>query len=466
MGARFDAFVLLAGMRTGSNFLEANLNALPGVTCHGELFNPHFIGTKDRTAFLGFDLAARDRDPLALLDRVRKAGPGLTGFRFFHDHDLRVLDRVLPDPRVAKIILTRNPLDSYVSWKIAQETGQWKLTNPSALRSARATFDAAEFDTWLRMQQDFRRQVRHGLQLTGQAAFHVDYDDVPDVGVLNGIARFLGVEPTLQAPDPVLKRQNPGPVRQKVTNPAEMEAALALLDPFGLDHPQETEPRRAAAVPGYIAARGAPLLFLPVPGGPEAAVTGWLAALGSGGLRTGLTHRDLRQWKRAHPGYRSFAVLRHPLARAHAVFCTRVLGGTLPEVRTRLIRTQNLDLPPPGTAVPPETARAAFLGFLRLARQGLAGQAGLRVDACWATQTAVLQGHATLRPPDILVREDRLAEGLARLAQDIGLPCPPFQADPEPAPVSDDEIEQAVRDAYARDYLEFGFGSWRGGQAA
>lgn len=41
---RFDSFVMFAEMRTGSNFLEANLNAMPGVTCHGEMFNPHFIG--------------------------------------------------------------------------------------------------------------------------------------------------------------------------------------------------------------------------------------------------------------------------------------------------------------------------------------------------------------------------------------------------------------------------------------
>ena len=468
MAPRFDAFVLLAGMRTGSNYLEANLNALAGVTCHGELFNPHFIGSMDRTQFLGIDLAARDRDPLALLDLVVGAGPGLTGFRFFHDHDLRVLDRVLPDPRVAKVILSRNPLDSYVSWKIAQETGQWKLTNPAALRSARGTFDATEFDIWLRRQQAFRQQVRHGLQVTGQTAFHISYDEVPDVAVLNGVARFLGVEPALEAPDPTLKRQNPGPVRAKVTNPAEMEAALARLDPFGLDQPDDSEPRRAAAVPGYVVAAGAPLVFLPIPGGPEATVTAWLGAVGVGGVRTGLTHRDLRQWKRAHPGHRCFAVLRHPVLRAHEVFCTRVLGGSLPDVRLRLIRTQGVDLPPPGAAAVPtaEAHRAAFLGFLRLVKQGLAGQAGLRVDPCWASQTAVLQGHATLRPPDVVLREDRLAEGLARLAQDMGLTARPYAAPPGLLPFRDDEIEQAAREAYARDYLEFGFGPWCGGQAA
>src|SRR5690606_10498851 len=132
-------------MRTGSNFLEANLNALPGVSCLGEVFNPHFIGKKDQTEMFGMDLAAREQDPRALLRLLRDRTPGLAGFRYFHDHDPRVLPDLLDDPSCAKIILTRNPVDSYVSWKIAQATGQWKLTNAKNLRTAQARFDSDEF---------------------------------------------------------------------------------------------------------------------------------------------------------------------------------------------------------------------------------------------------------------------------------------------------------------------------------
>lgn len=62
------------------------------------------------------------------------------GFRYFHDYDPRVLDIALDDPRCAKVILTRNPLESFASWNIAQETGQWKLTNVKRRRDAKATF--------------------------------------------------------------------------------------------------------------------------------------------------------------------------------------------------------------------------------------------------------------------------------------------------------------------------------------
>jgi LPS sulfotransferase NodH len=142
---------------------------------------------------MGIDLVARDRDPLALLDLVLGAGPGLTGFRFFHDHDLRVLDRMLPDPRVAKIILSRNPLDSYVSWKIAQATGQWKLTNVAKRKEGLAEFDADEFAEHLDRLQGFQITLLHALQTTGQTAFYLDYEDLQDLDVMNGLAAWLGV---------------------------------------------------------------------------------------------------------------------------------------------------------------------------------------------------------------------------------------------------------------------------------
>src|SRR6056297_3573060 len=130
MSDRFEAFVIFAEMRTGSNYLEATLNDLPDIDCKGELYNPTFMGHHTTFEMHGIDMDRREQAPLDLLEAViRNAGDdALPGFRFFHDHDPRVLERVLPDPRIAKVILTRNPLDSYVSRRIASETGQWRLT--------------------------------------------------------------------------------------------------------------------------------------------------------------------------------------------------------------------------------------------------------------------------------------------------------------------------------------------------
>ena len=69
----FDYFIVLAGMRTGSNLLEANLNTLEGVSCHGEAFNPSFVGGPKTDMLLGIDLVAREKDPSALLDKIKES---------------------------------------------------------------------------------------------------------------------------------------------------------------------------------------------------------------------------------------------------------------------------------------------------------------------------------------------------------------------------------------------------------
>ena len=472
MTGPFDSFVILAEMRTGSNYLEASLNDLDGVSCLGELFNPHFIGGPGQDAALGVDRAAREADPGSLLEVVR-AQPGLAGFRYFHDHDPRVLPRVLSDPRVAKIVLTRNPVESYVSLKIAGQTGQWRLTNVRHHKAARVAFDGAEFEEHVAALQQFQLEILRGLQVTGQTAFWIAYEDLGEIEVLNGLAAFLGVAARLKAPNGKLKKQNPEPVEDRLTNPEALGEALARLDRFNLARTPNFEPRRGPAVPSFVATPGAGLMYLPIRCGPEDAVLDWMAAVdgvGREGLLSGLNQPALRRWQAEHPRSRRFSVLRHPLARAHAAFCDTILTGMFGRIRQRLINYHEIPLPDPKdlSGYDAEAHRAAFAGFLGFLRANLSGQTSERVDPAWASQGAVLRGMAQVALPDRVLREEEMAAGLASLAAEIGITPPPV---PTPAPpgtgpvplsaIVDDEIERLARDAYVRDYEEFGFGAWR-----
>lgn len=475
MTAPFDYFVVFAEMRTGSNFLESNLNALDGIECHGEAFNPHFIGYPNRTELLGLTQAERDADPARLIAAIRERSQGIGGFRFFHDHDPRVLDLVLEDPRCAKIILTRNPLDSYVSWKIAQATGQWKLTNVKRRRDSRVTFDAAEFEMHIARLQAFQVLVLNRMQASGQAAFYLGYEDLQSVAVLNGLARYLGCDSRLDRLDDALIRQNPGTPGEKVANPEEMAAALAGLDPFQLSRTPHFEPRRGAAVPGFIAAARAPLLYMPVRSGPEAALRRWMADLDGvteDRLTTTLNQKALRHWMRRNPGHRRFTMLRHPVARAHAAFCDKILNdgpGSYHDIRRSLRKLHKLPIPEgaPGADYDRAAHRAAFLGFLAFLDANLAGQTAIRVDPHWATQAAVIEGMAQFGAPDLILREEDMPDNLAALARQLGYrdpPPPPLPASDRPFALSeihDDEIERRVREVYQRDYVLFGFGAWR-----
>lgn len=460
---RFHSFVVFAEMRTGSNLLEANLNALPGVTSHGEVFNRYILGKKDRTDLFGITMEERDRDPRPLLRKLREETEGLPGFRFFHDHDLRILDDVLPDPACAKIILTRNPLESYVSWKIAQATDQWKLTNARRLKTAKVRFDVPEFLQHLRDIQAFQLLLLHSLQTTGQTAFYLDYEDLGSVEVLNGLAAFLGVEGRLKALDDTLKKQNPGPLEDKLENPEVLAEAIAAVDVFNLGRTPSFEPRRAAGVPNVLASDFASLLFFPIRSSQETVVRDWFARLGQ--TSEGFEQKSLRQWKRKHRGHRSFTVLRHPLLRAHVAFRRKIMMGEAQDLRRILINGFLAELQPPGEPFATvEAERAAFLIFLNYCRLAVGGQTGTRVDPSLASQTALVQGVSSFQPLDYLLREDRLGEGLAMLADEMGVDVISVPRSLEEAAllsIWDDSLETAAAEAYQRDYMGFGFTRWR-----
>ncbi|PXW79836.1 LPS sulfotransferase NodH [Ruegeria sp. P4] len=473
MPGSFTSFVVLAEMRTGSNFLEANLNALEGVTCHGEAFNSHFIGYPNSTEILGISQQGREDDPHQLLAAIRDDAD-LGGFRYFHDHDPRILDTILDDPQVAKIILTRNPLDSYVSWKIAQATGQWKLTNVKRRKDAKAIFDAEEFGEHVDRLQEFQVAVLNHLQRSGQTAFYIAYEDLQDLDVMNGLAAWLGVPARLDALDDKLKRQNPAPVISKVKNPDEMIGALSGMDRFNLTRTPNFEPRRGPSVPGYVAGVVTPILYMPVRNGLETHVTNWMGGLdkvSADGLITGMNQKQLRQWRHSNPSYRSFTVVRHPLARAHDVFCTKILSrgpGTMKQIRNTLRRQFNLEIPQdnPDESYTRPMHRAAFEQFLTFLKANLAEQTAIRVDARWASQAQIISGFADLGAPDLILREDELAEDLPWLARKLGRMAPgnvPPVPDDRPialADIYDEKLEALCRAVYARDYLTFGFEDW------
>jgi LPS sulfotransferase NodH len=471
----FQSFVIFAEMRTGSNFLEANLNAFPSIRCHGEAFNPHFIGYPHNEPILGVSQGQRDANPEVLLDAIRRDDTALGGFRYFHDHDPRVFDAILDDRSCAKIVLTRNPVESYVSWKIAQATGQWKLTDVKAHKTAQAEFDGPEFEAHLEALQKFQVTLLNRLQTSGQTAFYVAYEDLQSVEVMNGLARYLGIGETLEGLDRNLKKQNPSPISSKVANYDEMLAALGRLDRFDLTRTPNFEPRRGPNVPSWFAGADTALLYLPLRSGPQPEVTAWLAALD--GVRrqdliTKMSQKDLRQWKRQHPGHRSFTVLRHPVQRAHDAFCQHILTtgkGSFLQLRNTMIRRYKLPLPEggPGLGYDVMAHRAAFAAFLGFLKGNLAGQTAIRVDAAWCTQAQAVEGFGELCLPDRLVREEDMARELPELAASVGCkdaPAPKPAAPDAPfalEEIYDEEIEKLAADAYQRDYMMFGFSAWR-----
>ncbi|MCA0271957.1 MAG: sulfotransferase family 2 domain-containing protein [Proteobacteria bacterium] len=465
MAGGFGSFVIFAEMRTGSNLLEETLNQVEGVKSHGELFNHAHLGGPGKDLAFGMTKAERDAAPLGLLDRL-KAEPGLNGFRFFHDHDPRVLPALLADPGCAKIMLSRNPVESYVSLLIARRTGEWRTRAAPVEEAPQPRFDREEFAAILASRGTFRREVNRALQISGQTAFHIDYDDLQSVEVINGLLAFLGTAARAARISQRLVPQNPASLTEKVANVTEMERAVAGVDWADLTRIPAFETWRSPGVGRAVAAADAPLMYLPIPSCGGAGIRDWLSGLGQGGLAEGFTQGTLRNWLRDRPRHRSFTVVRHPMLRAYAIFRQVQSDADFEGLKVGLEEAWEMPRlrPKPGEPVAAEQERAAFHGFLRFIRANLRGQTPVQQNLLWASQMSVLQGMAQFALPDLIAREETLEADLGHLAQSLGLAPPPATVTQEAADlreglarIVDDMVAAMAQAAYSRDYQLLGY---------
>ena len=118
-------FVIIANPRTGTNHLIDLLNSHPDISCHREVFHRDTVylmdGTRDDL------LKIRNKDPLLFLNELYTCSTTKAcGFKIFMDHDNSVLDTVLRDPAIKKIVLYRqNLLAVHSSAQIAVAEQRW-----------------------------------------------------------------------------------------------------------------------------------------------------------------------------------------------------------------------------------------------------------------------------------------------------------------------------------------------------
>ncbi len=493
----FKYFILIGTMRSGSNLLEEALNQYSDIYCHGELFNPHFVGGPKKEDYLGFTVAKRNKDPKALLSAMRDQSDGnIPGFRYFLDHDQRILNHCLSDPECAKIVLRRDPLESYVSLKIAQETDQWLLRNVPDRKTKKIQFDLQEFRKYQQEQAEFYDDVDHRLKASGQTAFQLQYPQQKDVQILNGLAKFLGSSDELKLLKSKLVRQNPESLRDKVENFDEMLEQLGKEQITTDSAPAAPHRTMRANIPKMVTCMSAPLLFVPIPGGPNAEVLLWMTQIDGETsspdtldqdiedgriLHTGHSQRTLFEWMRANPGVQAFTAVQHPLVRIYETFMTKIFRtgpSTYDAIRQQLITDFGLDLPPiadidrdrqyfEDIAYDVRRHRKAFHEFLKFVRANLNEQTNIRMDGLWMQQFAFLPGFNSAVPLSVIAYSGQMDSAFRYLEDKVGVASPELGPPvTETFAFSLDEIytrqtENLCRKAYALDYERFGFDDYQ-----
>jgi len=473
MPDRFQSFVILAGMRTGSNFLEESLNQYPGLKCFGEVFNPHFIGHAGQTELLGYSLARRETDPTGLLQEMNESLDGLAGYRHFFDHDARALDHVINDRSCAKVVLYRNPVESYVSHQIARRTNQWRLGDLKNAKSAKIAFQPDSFEIHFEQRQQFHNQIQTALQISGQGAYFIGYQDITDPEKIQGLAKYLGVNSEPKKRSGKTKKQNPGTIEDKVSNYSEMVEYLSGTDYYSLSDMPVFEPDRGPSVPGFLASARAPVIYLPLRSGPNEPVRRWLAEIGDGSRNDVIgdfTQKTLRQWKRQNKSHRSFTVVSHPVLRLHRAFAKHIWSSgpdSYPLIKESLINRYGITELADGEKAQQDQDlhKRAFMKFAKFIKGNLGGQSSIRVDGSWASQDVLLAGIARFMVPDFVFREKDLSIGLNFVADNLAIAPNDLHAETDYSPVRlgdiyDEKLESAVRAAYQRDYMMYGFGAY------
>jgi LPS sulfotransferase NodH len=215
-------FLLIGMMRSGSNFLERQLNLLPDLRCHGELFNPAFIGfsheAKGRLAqYVRDDVKPRNDDEEAFLGAVDQAcDRDIIGLRLFLDHSPAMTARLLYDPGVAKVVLSRNLLEAYISLETARETGVWLTTEAAQAKPKPVKVDIGKLITFALRQSLYYNDVQTVLHQTGQSYLQIDYREIKSLARLNEIAAFVGSRHSFKSVSEPIQKQNPGSLEERI----------------------------------------------------------------------------------------------------------------------------------------------------------------------------------------------------------------------------------------------------------
>ncbi len=481
----FTSFAVFGSMRSGSNLLEKFLNQYEGIFCHGELFNPVLIRKNPWDSYLGVTRKQQLENPELMVAALLNAGDRkIPGYRIFQTHNQWAIDNALADPLCAKIVLTRDPVDSFVSLEIARKTDQWLISDTAHRKPAKILLDLEKFSEYAKARSAYYTKISTSLALSGQPGFELDYAMLNDVDTINRLAAFLGVDEqktTLAAP---IKRQNPEALADKILNYSEVCQALGLPK-SAASTPLAPKPARVVGTDLsriYFCAEQ-PLAFAPVPSVPDAGIRRWLAAHDGDAPEHGYTARGFSQWLAARPRALFFSVVQHPLTRAYDAYMKKVFptgAGGYTEIRHQLERDFGLLLPQPETTkeITPdhprdalnttgygvETHRIGFKQFLAFVAGNLAGQTDIRQDGKWQAQVEIIRRYRVLQPRVHVFRFETLRTDLAYLENRLGLaPCFASIDPPENrfsfalSEIYDPEIETLAQAAYAQDYREFGY---------
>lgn len=240
-------FIIMTQARSGSYHLASLLDSAPDITCFGEIFKENALELpKPQLAQLGLtnrDMAIRDADGMALLNRLRKpieADGQIFGFKdfLFNLRRAQIFGKIAHSSSWRKIILLRNPIERYISRVRAADTGIFVVKQGDAHAADKLhqpiSFDAETFAPFLNNHTRFvetaqKLHDKHGAD----TVFFAHYERLGDPAHLQDILTFTGSKAGPDQLSSTHVKQFEQPLQNGVENWSELTAYLSKNQ---LDH--------------------------------------------------------------------------------------------------------------------------------------------------------------------------------------------------------------------------------------
>lgn len=241
----YRPFLILGKGRTGSSFLRSLLNSHPGIVAYAELFVSYDHPSWD-VPYVPLSrgvIRTLRRDPARFLERhvFRRHPPSVAavGLKMLYDHARHdawrhVWDLLRHRPGLHVIHNTRrNLLATYLSWRRAELTGIWKVTEairPQAeevARRVRLELDVERCRRFFEETEAQARQMNEFFTEPGCPVLEVVYEDLAENrdATLDRVQDFLGVE--RRSLEPQTHKQALLPPSEEIVNYEELRRAFS-----------------------------------------------------------------------------------------------------------------------------------------------------------------------------------------------------------------------------------------------
>lgn len=235
-------FVVIASPRTGSSYLVNLLSAHPDVFTNGNVFDSRetvYVFWPDATPDLKRELMAMRRaDPYAFLERIYSSGYGRhhVGFKIFSGENDEILDSLIRDAAIKKIVLfRRNVLACYSSALVARKTRKYSATVET--QQPLVEFRRRQFIKFFNHYTSFYRSTILKLNNFKQNYYLLHYEDTMDGYILSSVLNFIGADTTKELDNSMqnkkLIKQNSSNILARFQN---QEEVVAFVSARGLSH--------------------------------------------------------------------------------------------------------------------------------------------------------------------------------------------------------------------------------------